>query len=124
MTMIDAQTNPAVAELLRLEAERCRAISEQDWPALDRLLASTLSHTHMNGLTQDRATYLAHVQQRPRVTTRGDLSVRVYGDTAVISGPMWNTAPGSAPVQATVLQVWVREEGGWRQAAFQASRVE
>jgi hypothetical protein len=48
-----------------LDQERCRAISEQEWDALSALLADDLPHAHMTGVTQDKPTYLAHVQQNP-----------------------------------------------------------
>lgn len=117
-------TGPDVERLLAQEQERCRAISEQDWAALEAILDEDLTHTHMNGLVHDKAAYLEHVQRRPRRTERGDLAVRIYGDTAVVNGRMFNqTAEGEAPVEAEVMQVWVRHGETWKQAAFQASRV-
>ncbi len=113
-----------IQQILGLEAERCRAISEQDWPALEKLLAPDLTHTHMNGNVQDREAYLKHVKANPRVTERGSLGVRLYGDTAVINGRMFNRTPNQAgSTEAEVIQVWRRNDGSWQQIAFQASRV-
>ena len=64
------------AELIALEEERCRAISEPDLPALEKILADDLTHTHITGHTEGKAAYLAGLSGRPRKTTRGDLSVR------------------------------------------------
>jgi hypothetical protein len=115
-----------VADLIALEAERCRAISEPDLPALEKILADDLTHTHITGHTEDKATYLAGLSGRPRNTTRGDLSVRVYGDAAVMTGALINEFPaagGNAPARLEIqaLQVWVRSGGTWQMVAFGSS---
>jgi ketosteroid isomerase-like protein len=116
----------AARELLQLEEERCQAISAGDVAALGRLLADDLTHTHVTGRTEDKPTYLAALGGRPRVTTRRDLNVRVFGDAAIMTGTLINTFPpdvGAPPraVEARALQVWVRADGTWKQAAFVAS---
>lgn len=92
----------AIAEVLALDQERCRAISEQEWDALSALLADDLTHSHMTGVTQDKPTHLAHVQQNPRRVERHDVTVRVYGDAAVVTGPQVNIVEtdGTATEQA------------------------
>ena len=122
--MSDAVTE----ELLRLEDERCRAISAGDINTLGRLLADDLTHTHISGHTEDKATYLATLGGRPRITTRRDLNVRVYGDTAIMTGTLVNAFPPEAgvarpPFEAHALQVWVKSGDGWKQAAFAASSL-
>jgi hypothetical protein len=65
------QLSDAVTEeLLRLEEERCRAVSAGDVDNLGRLLTDDLTHTHVTGRTEDKATYLAALGWRPRTTTR------------------------------------------------------
>jgi hypothetical protein len=115
-----------VAELIVLETQRCRAISELDLPALEKILADDLTHTHITGHTEDKAAYLAGLSGRPRMTTRGDLSVRIYGDAAVMTGALINEFPaaeGSAAVRLEIqaLQVWVRSGGTWQMVAFGSS---
>jgi hypothetical protein len=115
-----------IEELLRLENERCRAISEQDWDALGGLIAADYTHTHATGRIEDRAAYLSGIKGRPRKTTRGELKVRVYGDAAIISGPMTNhmeSATGTTLMETVATQTWVREGGGWKLAAIQVTRV-
>ncbi|HWI71358.1 MAG TPA: nuclear transport factor 2 family protein [Baekduia sp.] len=116
-------------ELRALEQERCRAISAGDLATLDRLLADDLTHTHVTGVTEDKATYLAALGGRPRTTTRGeDLAVRLYGDVAVMTGTLRNAFPPQAPGEPEdvseihALQVWARAGGNaWRQVAFASS---
>jgi len=114
------------AELIALETERCRAISELDLPALEKILADDLTHTHITGHTEDKAAYLAGLSGRQRKTTRGDLSVRIYGDAAVMTGALINEFPAAAGNVAVrpeiqALQVWVRSGGTWQMVAFGSS---
>ena len=122
--MSDAVTE----ELLRLEEERCSAVSAGDVDTLGRLLTDDLTHTHVTGRTEDKATYLAALGGRPRIPTRRDLKVRIYGETAVMTGTLVNAFPpddGAArpPMEAQALQVWVKTSDGWKQAAFVASAL-
>jgi ketosteroid isomerase-like protein len=115
----------AAAELLQLEAERCRAISAGDVAALGQLLADDLTHTHVTGRTEDKATYLAALGGRPRVTTRRELKVRVHGDAAIMTGTLINAFPPDGGTvrpasEAQALQVWIKAGGGWKLAAFVA----
>lgn len=114
-------------DLIQLEHERCEAISNGDLKTLDRLLSEDLSHTHVTGETDDRAGYLKGLTERPRRTTRqDDLTVRIYGDVAVMTGALRNVIPATADREAVTmtghaLQVWVRSGSSWQQVAFAAS---
>jgi Domain of unknown function (DUF4440) len=118
-------TRDAVAELRRLEDERCRAISEGDWDALANLLREDYSHSHSTGVVQDKATYLEFIKGRPRTTTRPDVRVRVYGSAAIMNGRQVNTFADASrpPVQNEVIQVWIDGDDGWKMAAFQSTRA-
>jgi len=115
-------------EVIRLERERCRAISSGEIAALERLLGDDLTHTHTSGKKDDKASYLALVKGSNRKTTRGDdLRVRLYGDVAVMTGTQCNEFPPSEPggeprrVELQVLQVWVNDGDSWKQVAFASS---
>jgi hypothetical protein len=112
----------AAEEVRQAERERCRAISEQDWPALERLLADDLTHTHMQGRVDDRAAMLENLRRRPRTVRRGELRVRLYRDVAVMNGRQYLDM-GDGEIENEAIQVWHRSEDGWRQVAFQASPV-
>jgi ketosteroid isomerase-like protein len=111
-----------VAEVRHAEQERCRAIGAQDWTALERLLADDLSHTHMEGRVDNKAELLEGLRRRPRMVRRGDLRVRLYGDVAVMNGRQFLDFGGDV-IENEALQVWRREQDGWRLVAFQASPV-
>jgi len=112
-----------VTQLATLEFERCRAISEQDWPALERLLAEDMTHTHMTGRVEDKPTFMDGIKGRPRLVERGEIKIRVYGNIAVMNGRQFNTT-SDRRMEMEVLQVWRRRNGvDWQEVAFQASAV-
>ncbi|MCY1273267.1 hypothetical protein D3C76_876520 [compost metagenome] len=117
-------------EILRLEDERCRALVQRDLPALAALMDERLVHVHATGKVDDKAQYLEMVERQIDFLSveRGDMRVRVHGDTAIASGRLEQTivlreSGEERLMKAYATQVWVRGEGGWRQCAFQATNT-
>jgi hypothetical protein len=107
-------------EVLAAEARRCAAIAAEDWAALGAIVADEYSYTHSTGKTEDKATWIAGIKQRRRAVEHGRLTVRGYGDVALLSGTSvyryaepfrGDSHYGSA---LDVLQVWVRRAAGWQ----------
>ncbi len=114
--------SPADEDDLRaLDALRCAAISDGDLEVLATLLADDLRHVHVTGAVQDKDAYLAALERRPRRAQRGELTVRVEGDVAVMSGIQCNTRPGHETDRLQVLQVWQRRNTRWQLVDFAAS---
>jgi ketosteroid isomerase-like protein len=123
-TMLDDLT----AQLVQLEHRRCLAITNADIAALKQLNSDDLTYTHTGGQTEDLQSFLTNIAKYPREITRGDdLTVRIYGDVAVLTGTLHATFPardgGSEPIalDSHALQVWVRQGDSWKQSAFAAS---
>jgi Domain of unknown function (DUF4440) len=110
----------ARAAVIAAEHERCRAVSQQDWPALERLLDDSLTHTHMNGRVDTKETLIANLKARPRTLTRGALDIRIFGDSAVMTGPQYLDL-GAGPVENQATETWVHRDGRWVLVAFHAS---
>jgi len=118
--------SPIVTTLKTLEQERCRALSEEDWPTLEGLLADDYTHVHTTGRVETKPVYIKGMKERPRETSRGELSVRVYGDTAVMAGTQTNKSERSGQTElmnSQVIQVWVKQAGGWKLVAAQNTRA-
>ena len=64
-----------------------QAVLAKDTAALDRLLHPDLTYSHSDGKTQTKADVLASPGNTKSITI-GESSVRIYGDTALIKGPM------------------------------------
>jgi hypothetical protein len=116
------------AQLVDLEHARCLAITNGDIPTLEALNRDDLTYTHTGGQTEDLSSFLSNIGTYPRVITRSDdLTVRVYGDVAVMTGTLHATFPardgGTEPIalDSHALQVWVKEGESWKQSAFAAS---
>ncbi len=117
-----AQLATARQELLALEHQRCIAIGTADVAVLEKLLADDYVHVHGTAKVDDKTGFIAGIKQRPRVTERGELTIRVYGDTAVITGEQINrmqTPQGERIVSNYVTQVALKTRNGWRYVSFQ-----
>lgn len=105
------------AEILDLEQRRCAAISTPDARALNELLADDYVHIFGNGRVSDKPGYVRSIVEFPRTPVRGDLTVRVYGDTAIITGDVLNRVKqpdGSMKAtKAIATQVVHRRHGRW-----------
>jgi len=110
-------------EILRLEALRCAALTAGDVDALESLMASDLVHIHGNGHMDGKDAYLEGVAKKYRFhrIERGELTVRFYGDVAVVNGPLNQTVSVAGidklnNISAVVTQTWVLQVDGWKQS--------
>jgi len=114
------------AEILAAEERRQEALIVGDLGALDALFEDSLIHIHAPGVVHTKALLLEHVAVRRTYIeiTRQDLQVRVFGDTAVMTGGIVNRmhAPGGGErtLDGVVTQVLHRsDDGRWRFVSFQ-----
>jgi ketosteroid isomerase-like protein len=121
------EADPAIrAELLAVEERRKQALLAVDLETLADLYDESLLHTHAPGLTHTKAQLLEHVATRQayRDMTRGDLTIRLIGDVAIVTGRLVNRlgSPDGSDrvVSGQVIQVLRRcEDGHWRYVSFQ-----
>ena len=110
-------------EVLEAEEARCKATREGDLEGLKRVLHEDYTHETGGASVMNRQQYLDWVSATPRRHERHDLTVRRYGDTAIIVGGLTNhlseAGGGTRVIEALVTQVAHREQGGWRFVAFQ-----
>lgn len=124
---MSAMSSDAVeAEVLAVENRRQDALIAGDVDALDEIFDDSLIHIHAPGLVHTKPLLLEHVAARRAYLeiTRQDLLVRIFGDTAVITGGIVNRmrAPqgGERTVDGVVTQVLRRgADGQWRFVSFQ-----
>jgi ketosteroid isomerase-like protein len=124
-----ADSNDTAAELIALEQRRNKALVANDMTLLGTMLADDLTYVHASGKLDTKATLLASIGKDYSYleSERGELSVRVFGDTAVMTGPAKfllkvSSKPDPVIVPCNVTQVWVRQGGSWRLAAYHGSR--
>lgn len=119
------------ALLLDLEAQRCEAMKRADFARLREILHPGLTHVHAKGQIDDYESYFrsggTHVTYQQ--IERSDLKVRVLGTSALMTGRQLLVAvrkdgSGTVRIDSRVMQVWTRDEGRWRQLAFQTTPLE
>ena len=121
------KTDARINHLLLAEERRCAALIEKDVEALRGLVTADYVHTHGNGHMDDHESYFAMLAG-PIVYTkmdRRDLSVRLYGDAAVMVGDLAVAVkphPDAETISVSfrVQQVWIGGGGEWRSCAYQA----
>jgi ketosteroid isomerase-like protein len=113
-------------ELLAVEIRRQRALVDVDVDALNDLFEDSLVHIHAPGLTHSKAQLIEHTTTRRAYLeiTRGELNIRVFGDVAVITGPISNrmraAGGGERTLSGEATQVLHRgTDGLWRFVSFQ-----
>jgi ketosteroid isomerase-like protein len=116
--------------VLAAETARCAAIRSQDFSQLTMLLHPSLTHVHARGNQDTRESYIKYLREVIEIldVKREDLKVSIYGDCAVMTGRQINTARARRAepiltIESQTMQVWFREEGRWRQVAFQATPI-
>lgn len=83
---------PAQRQLEAMEKQRTAAIASGDAKTLASLLADDYVHVHGIGRVDNKEGFIKSIVERPRETTRGPLTIRVYGDMAVITGEQVNNS--------------------------------
>lgn len=116
-------------DILAADARRFAAMIQGDLAALEGLLAEDLTYTHSTGQVETRIQFLESLRSgklRYLAAAPSDVDVRVYGDTAVVTGraEMKVSSQGQElTVTARFTEVWVKSGGAWKLAAWQSTRV-
>lgn len=117
-------TDAAIKVIEQLEERRYEAMRRADLAALGELLSEELVYTHSNAAHDDKASYLEKVRAKffdyHRIDHE-DQDIKVRGDVALVTGVMkadvsLNGTPKS--LNNRYLAVWLREDAGWRFAAY------
>ena len=123
------QEPPDAAVILQLEtieAQLAAAWKAHDCAGWSALLADDWSVTHIDGQIIQKAQALEMCRSGPPVTSTIDqLAVRLYGDTAIVTGRTTAVAGGATPrsVRLRFTDVFVRRNGRWLVVASHATGV-
>jgi ketosteroid isomerase-like protein len=120
----------AEQEIRELEGQINAAVVSGNLTVFERLLADDFTHTNHTGVFRTKAQWLANHKpgQSPYdAYDVDDLTIRIYGDTAVVTARTTPTGRDSKgkPItgQYRYLRVWARRVGQWRAVAFQGTRI-
>ncbi len=121
---------PALEAVRAAEAQRIQALLAADFATVGRLLADELTYTHSNAKRDNKAAYLEPFlsgRTRYQRLEPSEMSVRVYGETAIMTGRMLSVALVAGVESRTDLRftsVWIFRDARWQMAAWQSARVE
>jgi hypothetical protein len=121
---------PEEAAVLAAQKERLQAMVRSDLDALGRLLPDDLTYTHASGVADTKASLLASIaagKLKYKSFDPGQPRVRIYGNTAVLTGTatvqVESATIGPAPFQILFTDVYVRKpDGRWQAVAWQSTR--
>jgi ketosteroid isomerase-like protein len=103
-----------------------QAVLQKDAAALDRLLHADLTYSHSDAHSESKADILKALPNTQSIKI-GESSVRIYGNTALIKGPMeFVSAAANGTTTTTnlsVLQVWIKGPKGWQLVARQSTKL-
>lgn len=116
-------------ELIKLEQDRTQATVKGDTTFLEQNTADDYTFISPRGVLRTKAQLLEDFkagQIKLQSNDLDELNVRVYGDTAVVTGR--STQKGQAYGQDSTGQyrftrAYVKKDGRWQSVAFQSTRI-
>jgi len=124
---------PATADtgdqIEQLEQERTQALLTGDVGKLDTLYANDFFYNRAGGDSLTKAAFLAGFtsgEVKVRRSVREEVSIRLYGDTAVVTGIQHieaNLKGQDTKINLRYLHVWIKGSGGWKLVARQATNL-
>jgi ketosteroid isomerase-like protein len=111
--------------LLEVEAQRRDAIQKGDVATLKQVYAEDFRGIVGNGSTIERADLLEILAKTdPKTSFEADeISVRVFGDAAVVTGRLTGTAAGAATTVSRYVHVYVKRGATWQCVFGQSTPV-
>ena len=130
LTVLAGQADPSTAtrELIEIEGRLATTWKNGDCEGWGAIVAPEWSVIHITGTAMTRAEALRMCRASEvalEALTSDDLSVRVFGDAAVVTGRTTATT-GGANRQTVVLRftdVFIRRAGRWQVVASQATKL-
>ncbi|MBC8185729.1 nuclear transport factor 2 family protein [candidate division KSB1 bacterium] len=117
-------------ELIQLDNELGKAFMQKDIATLRHLIADDYVGIESNGIVFDKAETIADVDSGyfiEETEEADDLKVRVYGNTAVVTGRLtyqWRGKDGGDnSKQLLFADVWVKRDGRWQVVNYQGTKI-
>jgi hypothetical protein len=122
-TVFSASAEQAVLDALEVYRN---GMLRKDGKSLDKVLSDDLTYTHSGGEFETKADVIRSVTSGKTVTEKLDFTettVRIYGNTALVTGRVDLQHSPTNVVHMNVLHVFVSGPHGWQIVARQATRL-
>jgi ketosteroid isomerase-like protein len=123
----DSSQNSVEPELKRLENEWLNSYLRGDKQTFDRIVADDFTRTDESGKFATKAEERALVQAPPASVsaslTNEDMHVRVYGNSAIVTGLIVSRVQGSLSFQSRFTDTFIKRGARWQVVARHYSRV-
>lgn len=116
-------------QIMQLEARRWTAITQNDFAALDALLADDLVYTHSSAVVDTKSSYLESLRSgavKYKSAEREPALVTVHGDTAFVTGEARVSVVVRGQdklIHMRYSNVWINQAGVWRFALWHATAL-
>jgi len=123
------ETGKVEQELIKIENGWGEAVLKKDIAFLDRILADDIVETDTDGNIYTKAQDLEEIKSGAYVMTswaQDDIKVRIYGDTAVVTGRTTNKGQYKGKDisgQYRWTDTFIKRDGRWQCVATHSSRI-
>jgi ketosteroid isomerase-like protein len=111
--------------VLQLEDQWTDALVKADTAFLERLYTDDIVYTHTNGTVNTKAQVIEGIRAGKAkyiAVDRSDVKVQDYGDTQIVTFRAVIKV-NAVTLPSRIVHVFVRQNGAWRMAAYQSTRL-
>jgi len=121
----DVTASPDEVALRQVNADYVRAFLNSDVTRLRRLLGDDFRGVLASGGVIDKAEFLKEAANPPEVREfrLKDVTIRLYGDAAVVGAAVSYHRPDGTPIETRYVDVYVRRADRWELVSAQWTRV-
>lgn len=125
-----SQNNKALQQITALEQRRFAAMTQQDIPFLEKVLANNVTYAHSNGLVENKTQHLENVRSGNITYQKMELeesSTQVFKKTAVTTGiiNVVGLYKGNLfSLRLGFTDVYVKQKRQWKLVAWRSVKLE
>ncbi|MCH7746154.1 MAG: nuclear transport factor 2 family protein [Chloroflexi bacterium] len=124
-----SQKQDVEEQIIQLENQRFQAMTSADTDALKLILADELTYTHTSAAQDTKQSLIEALQSgtlKYESIDTDDVNVRVYGDTAVVTGSAKLRVVSRGQNNSFALRftdVYAKQDDRWQMVAWQSTRI-